>query len=234
MAEVKKFYYVNDPDVIVKDTKGIASDPTSRYLLNPSNIIEHLDGKLDKANLSTEIQAYIQAGEGIHIEEVIGEDEHHTPHLVIKTTGGAAIDLSEYAKKSETVAKTDYDTKVAAIDEAVATAEGKVNEAKQALEDKIARLKTTERLATIDDVEEKIDTYANSASNNIQSTYARKADLPDFSTLTTKAELNEYKNQAELEYLKLEDIETKMKAKGFITQADLQPILDAIKALKGE
>ncbi len=35
---------------------------------------------------------------GIHIEEVIGEDEHHTPHLVIKTTGGAAIDLSEYAK----------------------------------------------------------------------------------------------------------------------------------------
>lgn len=40
--------------------------------------------------------------------------------------------------------------------------------------------------------------------------------------------------QAEAKYLKLEDIETKLKEKGFITQADLQPILDAIKALKGE
>ena len=44
----------------------------------------------------------------------------------------------------------------------------------------------------------------------------------------------ETQTQAEAKYLKLEDIETKLKEKGFITQADLQPILDAIKALKGE
>ena len=141
------------------------------------------------------------------------------------------IDNAKAALKNE-LATQDSVTQLA--NQTLTAAEGKVNEAKEALEDKIARLKTTERLATINDVEEKIDTYANSASNNIQSTYARKADLPDFSTLTTKAELNEYKNQAELEYLKLEDIETKVKEKGFITQADLQPILDAIKALKGE
>ena len=141
------------------------------------------------------------------------------------------IDNAKAALKNE-LATQDSVTELA--NQTLTAAEGKVNEAKEALEDKIARLKTTERLATIDDVEEKIDIYANSASNNIQSTYARKADLPDFSTLTTKAELNEYKNQAELEYLKLEDIETKIKEKGFITQADLQPILDAIKALKGE
>ena len=141
------------------------------------------------------------------------------------------IDNAKAALKNE-LATQDSVTQL--VNQTLTAAEGKVNEAKEALEDKIARLKTTERLATIDDVEEKIDTYANSASNNIQSTYARKADLPDFSTLTTKAELNEYKNQAELEYLKLEDIETKLKEKGFITQADLQPILDAIKALKGE
>lgn len=141
------------------------------------------------------------------------------------------IDNAKAALKNE-LATQDSVTQL--VNQTLTAAEGKVNEAKEALEDKIARLKTTERLATIADVEEKIDTYANSASNNIQSTYARKADLPDFSTLTTKAELNEYKNQAELEYLKLEDIETKLKEKGFITQADLQPILDAIKALKGE
>ena len=141
------------------------------------------------------------------------------------------IDNAKAALKNE-LATQDSVTQLA--NQTLTAAEGKVNEAKEALEDKIARLKTTERLATIDDVEEKINIYDNSASNNIQSTYARKADLPDFSTLTTKAELNEYKNQAELEYLKLEDIETKVKEKGFITQADLQPILDAIKALKGE
>ena len=50
---------------------------------------------------------------------------------------------------------------------------------------------------------------------------------PDLSAYETQA-------QAEAKYLKLEDIETKLKEKGFITQADLQPILDAIKALKGE
>ena len=50
---------------------------------------------------------------------------------------------------------------------------------------------------------------------------------PDLSAYETQA-------QAEAKYLKLEDIETKLKEKGFITQADLQPILDAIKTLKGE
>lgn len=50
---------------------------------------------------------------------------------------------------------------------------------------------------------------------------------PDLSAYETQT-------QAEAKYLKLEDIETKLKEKGFITQADLQPILDAIKALKGE
>ena len=50
---------------------------------------------------------------------------------------------------------------------------------------------------------------------------------PDLSAYETQA-------QAEAKYLKLEDIETKLKEKGFITQADLQPILDAIKALKDE
>ena len=50
---------------------------------------------------------------------------------------------------------------------------------------------------------------------------------PDLSAYETQA-------QTEAKYLKLEDIETKLKEKGFITQADLQPILDAIKALKGE
>ena len=216
MAKVKKFYYVNDPDVIVKDTKGIASDPTSRYLLNPSNIIEHLDGKLDKANLSTEIQTYIQAGEGIHIEEVIGEDEHHTPHLVIKTTGGAAIDLSEYAKKSETVAKTDYDTKVAAIDEAVAK---RVTQA--AFEEQIFNGIVGGDGITVQSFEDATD--GNKSKIRIVAE-SHTVDLTPYETIVS----------AEQKFLKLEDIETKVKEKGFITQADLQPILNAIKALKGE
>ena len=142
MAEVKKFYYVNDPDIILKDTKQIANDPTARYLLSAHEIVDRLGNKLDKIDLPTEVQMYLQAGNGIHIEEVIGEDSEHTPHLVIKSTGGsgAATDLSAYETQA----------------------------------------------------------------------------------------------QAEAKYLKLDDIETKLKEKGFITQADLQPILDAIKALKGE
>lgn len=140
MTEVKKFYYVNDPDIIIKDTKGIASDPTARYLLSAHEVVERLGNKLDTIDLPTHVQTYLQAGDGIHFEEVIGEDSEHTPHLVIKSTGSAAADLSA------------YETQV----------------------------------------------------------------------------------QAEAKYLKLDDIETKLKEKGFITQADLQPILDAIKALKGE
>ena len=90
------------------------------------------------------------------------------------TATGTSVDLSPYAKKAETVAKTDYDTKVRELETAIT---------------------------------------ANHA--------------PDLSAYETQA-------QAEAKYLKLEDIETKLKEKGFITQADLQPILDAIKALKGE
>lgn len=140
MAEVKKFYYVNDPDIILKDTKGIASDPTARYLLSAHEVVERLGNKLDTIDLPTHVQTYLQAGDGIHFEEVIGEDSEHTPHLVIKSTGSAAADLSAYETQA----------------------------------------------------------------------------------------------QAEAKYLKLDDIETKLKEKGFITQSDLQPILDAIKALKGE
>lgn len=140
MAEVKKFYYVNDPDIILKDTKGIASDPTARYLLSAHEVVERLGNKLDTIDLPTHVQTYLQAGDGIHFEEVIGEDSEHTPHLVIKSTGSAAADLSAYETQA----------------------------------------------------------------------------------------------QAEAKYLKLDDIETKLKEKGFITQADLQPILDAIKALKSE
>ena len=141
MAEVKKFYYVNDPNIILKDTKGIASDPTARYLLSAREIVDRLGNKLDTIDLPTHVQTYLQAGDGIHFEEVIGEDSEHTPHLVIKSSGSsAATDLSAYETQA----------------------------------------------------------------------------------------------QAEAKYLKLDDIETKLKEKGFITQADLQPILDAIKALKGE
>lgn len=140
MAEVKKFYYVNDPDIILKDIKGIASDPTARYLLSAHEVVERLGNKLDMIDLPTHVQTYLQAGDGIHFEEVIGEDSEHTPHLVIKSTGSAAADLSAYETQA----------------------------------------------------------------------------------------------QAEAKYLKLDDIETKLKEKGFITQADLQPILDAIKALKGK
>lgn len=80
------------------------------------------------------------------------------------------------------------------------------------------------------------------------SSYAKKSELPDVTTLATKQEVTNAVagiqvpsieglariTEVEAKYLKLDDIETKLKEKGFITQADLQPILDAIKALKGE
>ena len=107
MAEVKKFYYVNDPDIILKDTKGIASDPTARYLLSAHEVVERLGNKLDTIDLPTHVQTYLQAGDGIHFEEVIGEDSEHTPHLVIKSTGGsgAATDLSAYETQAQAEAK---------------------------------------------------------------------------------------------------------------------------------
>ena len=91
------------------------------------------------------------------------------------------------------------DSVIQLANQTLTAAEGKVNEAKEALGNKITELKNT-----VDGIH-----------------------TPDLSAYETQA-------QAEAKYLKLEDIETKLKEKGFITQADLQPILDAIKALKGE
>ena len=106
------------------------------------------------------------------------------------------IDNAKAALKNE-LATQDSVTQL--TNQTLTAAEGKVNEAKEALEDKITELKNT-----VDGIH-----------------------TPDLSAYETQA-------QAEAKYLKLEDIETKLKEKGFITQADLQPILDAIKALKGE
>lgn len=106
------------------------------------------------------------------------------------------IDNAKAELKNE-LATQDSVTQLA--NQTLTAAEGKVNEAKEALGNKITELKNT-----VDGIH-----------------------TPDLSAYETQA-------QAEAKYLKLEDIETKLKEKGFITQADLQPILDAIKALKGE
>lgn len=115
------------------------------------------------------------------------------------------IDNAKAELKGELITEESAQT---LVNGAVTTAESKVNNAKAELEGKITALKNT------------VDTI----------------QAPDVSGLATKAELAAYETQAQAEakYLKLEDIETKLKEKGFITQADLQPILDAIKALKGE
>lgn len=106
------------------------------------------------------------------------------------------IDNAKAELKGELITE---EAATALVNGAVTTAEGKVNEAKELLENKITELKNT----------------------------VGGIHTPDLSAYETQA-------QAEAKYLKLEDIETKLKEKGFITQADLQPILDAIKALKGE
>ena len=234
-------------DTLTEDQKGVVESilrdknyATNADLGNYSASMDTNIGQL-RASINTlkdttvpAIDTRVTALEGKAAPTDFTEDQKTKLNEILTGKHYATSDDIDNAKAALKDELATQDSVTQLVNQTLTAAEGKVNEAKEALEDKIARLKTTERLATIDDVEEKIDTYANSASNNIQSTYARKADLPDFSTLTTKAELNEYKNQAELEYLKLEDIETKLKEKGFITQADLQPILDAIKALKGE
>lgn len=115
------------------------------------------------------------------------------------------IDNAKAELKGELITEESAQT---LVNGAVTTAESKVNNAKVELEGKITALKNT-----VDAIQ-----------------------APDVSGLVTKTELAAYETQAQAEakYLKLEDIETKLKEKGFITQADLQPILDAIKALKGE
>ena len=115
------------------------------------------------------------------------------------------IDNAKAELKGELITEESAQT---LVNGAVTTAESKVNNAKAELEGKIIALKNT-----VDAIQ-----------------------APDVSGLATKAELAAYETQAQAEakYLKLDDIETKLKEKGFITQSDLQPILDAIKALKGE
>lgn len=132
------------------------------------------------------------------------------------TASGVSVDLSPYAKKAETVAKSDYDTKIEELETAIG---------KAASGDDLENLLFQDIVAgdgiTVERFEDAAD--QNRSKLKIKAT----AQAVDLSAYETQA-------QAEAKYLKLEDIETKLKEKGFITQADLQPILDAIKALKGE
>lgn len=141
---------------------------------------------------------------------------------------------------------------------AVTTAEGKINDAKTALEEKITELKNatvakSDYDTKIEELETSIgkaasgDDLENLLFNDIVAgdgiTVERFEDPADENRAKLKikssaqaVDLSAYETQAQAEakYLKLDDIETKLKEKDFITQADLQPILDAIKALKGE
>ena len=141
---------------------------------------------------------------------------------------------------------------------AVTTAEGKINDAKTALEEKITELKNatvakSDYDTKIEELETSIgkaasgDDLENLLFNDIVAgdgiTVERFEDPADENRAKLKikataqaVDLSAYETQAQAEakYLKLDDIETKLKEKGFITQADLQPILDAIKDLKGE
>lgn len=146
----------------------------------------------------------------------------------------------------------------ALVNGAVTTAEGKINDAKTALDEKITELKNaTVAKSDYDTKIEELETAIGKAAsgddlenllfNDIVAgdgvTVERFEDPADENRAKLKikataqaVDLSAYETQAQAEakYLKLEDIETKLKEKGFITQADLQPILDAIKALKGE
>lgn len=146
----------------------------------------------------------------------------------------------------------------ALVNGAVTTAEGKVNDAKTVLEEKITELKNaTVAKSDYDTKIEELETAIGKAASgdDLENllfqdivagdgiTVERFEDAADENRAKLKikataqaVDLSAYETQAQAEakYLKLEDIETKLKEKGFITQADLQPILDAIKALKGE
>ena len=106
-----------------------------------------------------------------------------------------------------------------------------INNAKAALKNELATQDSVTQLANqtltaaedkVNEAKEALEGKITELKNTVDGIHA-----PDLSAYETQA-------QAEAKYLKLEDIETKLKEKGFITQADLQPILDAIKALKGE
>ena len=150
------------------------------------------------------------------------------------------------------------DAATALANGAVTTTEGKINDAKIALEEKITELKNatvakSDYDTKIEELETSIgkaasgDDLENLLFNDIVAgdgiTVERFEDPADENRAKLKikataqaVDLSAYETQAQAEakYLKLDDIETKLKEKGFITQADLQPILDAIKALKGE
>lgn len=165
------------------------------------------------------------------------------------------IDNAKAELKGELITE---DAATALANGAVTTAEGKINDAKTALEEKITELKnTTVAKSDYDTKVEELETAIGKAAsgddlenllfNDIVAgdgvTVERFEDPADENRAKLKikataqaVDLSAYETQAQAEakYLKLDDIETKLKEKGFITQADLQPILDAIKALKGE
>lgn len=165
------------------------------------------------------------------------------------------IDNAKAELKDELITE---DAATALANGAVTTAEGKINDAKTALEEKITELKNatvakSDYDTKIEELETSIgkaasgDDLENLLFNDIVAgdgvTVERFEDPADENRAKLKikataqaVDLSAYETQAQAEakYLKLDDIETKLKEKGFITQADLQPILDAIKALKGE
>ena len=165
------------------------------------------------------------------------------------------IDNAKAELKGELITE---DAATALANGAVTTAEGKINDAKTALEEKITELKNaTVAKSDYDTKVEELETAIGKAAsgddlenllfNDIVAgdgvTVERFEDPADENRAKLKikataqaVDLSAYETQAQAEakYLKLDDIETKLKEKGFITQADLQPILDAIKALKGE
>lgn len=165
------------------------------------------------------------------------------------------IDNAKAELKGELITE---DAATALANGAVTTAEGKINDAKTALEEKITELKNatvakSDYDTKIEELETSIgkaasgDDLENLLFNDIVAgdgiTVERFEDPADENRAKLKVkataqavDLSAYETQAQAEakYLKLDDIETKLKEKGFITQADLQPILDAIKALKGE
>ena len=165
------------------------------------------------------------------------------------------IDNAKAELKGELITE---DAATALANGAVTTAEGKINDAKTALEEKITELKNatvakSDYNTKIEELETSIgkaasgDDLENLLFNDIVAgdgiTVERFEDPAEENRAKLKIKSNaqavdlsayETQAQAEAKYLKLDDIETKLKEKGFITQADLQPILDAIKALKGE
>ena len=156
------------------------------------------------------------------------------------TASGVSVDLTPYAKKAESDAK--YGPKDTLTEdqkgvvESILTGKGyasheDIDNAKAELKGELVTEEAAQALVNgavttaegkVNKAKEALEGKITELKNTVDGIHA-----PDLSAYETQA-------QAEAKYLKLEDIETKLKEKGFITQADLQPILDAIKALKGE